>query len=357
MTPVTSHSLVDNGVLITCIIFSVMKRIMFWIIFSSLVTLFSLYLPSILGFNLFVKNENLLRSSINLTESIKSLLCSVSLLLVPLVENIADFSPDDRKRDYFDVAFKLIRVLCTLCPQLAMLLAAKSISLASLFPAIFGSQQIILLMVFTLTYLEHGKSFLSPNLIAVSFGMGLIPIVSHCYSAYFLSNFLGTVSLWILGITTLGFTVLLLRFFLYIFNNYANSSKNLSKSDYICGLHMCGQWFYAFFYFILFLLKNGMLWQDATVFQLCAKVYVLAAMNALVSVFYDRLLRRDLSWTKVLVLFLIIFFSREHRKLSFIAHRKLWKANGHLSVTFHMKCEPHSAPHVWGWNCFRMPTC
>jgi len=328
-----------------------MKETTARILFFTAVVVFLLFLPIFLGLDLLVENNDSLNST-NISKSIQStsfresLLCSVALLLIPLIEILADFIPDDRPRDVFDVCLKLIRVLSSVCPQVAMISSNHDISFVSYFPAIFGSQQVVLLMVFSLVYLQHGSSVWRPNLIFASFGTGILPIVFHCYSAYFLSKILGIVTLCIMAVTTFAFTLLLVKYVVYMYNSYNYSPKKISNDDYICGLHMFGQWAYATMYLILFLMKDGLMWQDASAFQLCTKVYSTACLNAVVSVFYDRLLRRDLSWTQVHMIMkqlscirlsnMNMFFYREH-----------WKANGYLSVTYLMRCGPLSTPLVW----------
>jgi len=120
-----------------------MKETTVRILFFTAVVVFLLFLPIFLGLDLLVENNDSLNST-NISKSIQStsfresLLCSVALLLIPLIEILADFIPDDRPRDVFDVCLKLIRVLSSVCPQVAMVSSNHNVSFVSYFPAIFG---------------------------------------------------------------------------------------------------------------------------------------------------------------------------------------------------------------------------
>ena len=271
----------------------------------TLISLILIFVPSLLGYDLLVQNGNAL-SAINITKSInsssfrESLLCSVSLMIVPLVEIIVNFAPINRERSLVDLFFKLIRVLTTLCPHLIMATTSDKISYVSLFPAIFAAQQSVLLLVFSYIYIKHGSPVWRPQTVCAGFVIGWITIYTRCYSAYFFSTEFSIVAICMLGITAVVFTLQFALFITYIYKNYIVFSKELSKSDYICCIHISCQELYVIFLFAINVSKNGVKWQDSDIFEACAHVYLLAGLNALLSVFYDRLVERDLSWTQVI---------------------------------------------------------
>ena len=280
------------------------NRVIFFIITASATSAILVFIPSFLGYELLVKDGDSLNSlslstALSSTSFRESLLCSISFLLLPIIEILGDLVPDEREKNILDLLLRLVRLLATFCPNLIIFVTQEFISYVSLYPAIYASQQIILLTVFSLIYLQHGSSVWRQGTVCSAFAFGIITIFCKCYSAYFYTAIISFISLSFIAITFSAWTIQFILFVRYIYNNYTQYSKKLSNSDYICCVHMCAQEIYALFFLVTSFTNDGLRWQSESTFQLCSHVYLLAFLNGFVSLYYDRLVRRNLSWTQV----------------------------------------------------------
>ena len=279
------------------------------IITASIIGILILFIPSFLGYNLLAENGESV-NSLNLSESMRSqlfrdsLLCSASFLLAPIIGILSYIVPDEREKIIPDLLRRLIILFASFCPNLIIVATMGTVSYASVYPAIYASQQIVILAVFCLVYMQHGSSVWRQETVCGAFAMGMITLLCKCYSAYYFTNVLSVLAVILLGITYLAYTIQFMLFISYIYSNYTKYSKKLSHSDYICCVHMFGQELYSLFFFVSSLTKDGLRWQDASAFHLYSHVYVLVFLNGFVSIFYDRLAQRDLSWTQASIFYI-----------------------------------------------------
>jgi len=188
-------------------------------------------------------------------------------------------------------------------------------------------------------YMQHGSSVWRQETVCGAFAMGMITLLCKCYSAYYFTNVLSVLAVILLGITYLAYTIQFMLFISYIYSNYTKYSKKLSHSDYICCVHMFGQELYSLFFFVSSLTKDGLRWQDASAFHLYSHVYVLVFLNGFVSIFYDRLAQRDLSWTQASINYIVRKVNELNcHKYNLCPCRGHWRSNVLSSVTFPMKC-------------------